>query len=517
MRLETPVLDFPHHQGARLVVRSLLGDAERELSNLEARAGEEALHDFRVAVRRLRSLVRALRPSLAGAVRRKHERLLKSVANATSAARDAEVQIAWLARERPQVSARDAAAVDWLVERLAQRQRAGYEEASADLSGRFRALSRKLVRALGKPIEVERDPAGPPSLGEVLAEIVRSQAVDLLSGLEAVSGPFDVERAHAARIAGKRLRYALEPLRGNPRADSSAAVSHLKDLQDILGELHDAHVLGEILAAALVEVATDRARRAHASILAGGPGGRALRIASRDAVTRGLLVLDGRVAERATAAHAALRDWNVARREALLREVTAIGDALSPRTAGRPGASRRFLLLRLPDGVHAEPDLELEQGFLPGSTPRGWLLRVRGPSGTRWLRGSGESLEREAIAEHQFLALWPTTEGARLARHRHLVVRGGRRWTVDVVGDKGPVIAETAVPGGDELELPGWIRRVLVREVSAERAYDDERLATKLSHPRPVALRAVPDAAEPEQEADSSEKTSDPGPGVDGA
>ena len=347
-----------------------------------------------------------------GAERGKHERRLRSIANATSEARDAEVQIAWLASERPRLSRRDAPAIDWLVERLAQRQRAGYQEASGDLAERFRRLARKLERALGRPARPPGIPSGIPSFGEVVAEIVRGQAVELLSALDAVSG-----RAHVARIAAKRLRYALEPLRGNARADSSAAVGHLKELQDILGELHDAHVLGELLASALIEVATDRARRAHSSIVAGGEGARALRIASRDPVTRGLLALDARVAERATVAHGALvRDWVAARKEPLLREVSAIGDALSPRSAGRPGASRRFLLLRLPDGVPSEPDLELEQGFLPGPAPRPWLLRVRGPGGTRFLRGSGGSLEQEELAEDRFLALWPTTDGARLAR-----------------------------------------------------------------------------------------------------
>jgi CHAD domain-containing protein len=500
MRLELPVLDVPHPQGARLVARALLRDAEREVGNLEARAGEEALHDFRVAVRRLRSLLRALRPSLDGAVRRKRERRLKGVADSTSEARDAEVQIAWLASERPRVSSQDAAAVDWLVERLAQRQRAGYHEAGGELAERFRRLSGRLDRALGRPVEIRAGGAGVPSFGEVLAEIVRGQAAELLSALDAVSGPFDVERAHTARIAAKRLRYALEPLRGNARADSTTAVGHLKELQDILGELHDAHVLGELLASALVEVATDRARRAHASIVAGGDRAHALRIASRDAVTRGLLVLDARVAERATAAHGALvRDWIAARRELLLREVSAIGDALSPRSAGRPGASRRFLLMRLPDGVPSEPDLELEQGFLPGPAPRQWLLRLRGPSGTRFLRGSGGSLEQEEIGEESFLALWPTTEGARVVRHRHLVLRGGRRWTIDVVGDRGTVLAETAVPGGGELDVPRWISRVLVREVTGERAYDGERLAARGSRRPPARVGAVPalDAAEP--------------------
>jgi hypothetical protein len=171
-----------------------------------------------------------------------------------------------------------------------------------------------------------------------------------MDALQAVGGPFDVEQAHAARIAAKRLRYLVEPLRGCTRADASPAVAALKDLQDLLGELHDAHVAAAAIADALVEAAIERARQAHSALVAGAPGPRALRLARGERITRGLVELDRRAVARATTSHASLvRDWPPARRAALENAVAAIAESLAsppvrarrrPR-AGPPAAPSR--------------------------------------------------------------------------------------------------------------------------------------------------------------------------------
>jgi CHAD domain-containing protein len=335
MRLADQTLDLSHPRGARVLARALLRDAEDSLAGLEAGAGGEALHDFRVAVRRLRSVVRALRPSLRGAVRRRHERRLRKIARATSPARDAEVQLAWLAGERPRLPSRAAPAARWLARRLADRRRAGAAEAATVLAPRFRKLARKLSARLRRAVEPSAR-RGVPRLAEVLAELVLAQAAELEGALAAVRGPLDVGGAHAARIAAKRLRYSLEPLRGSARADAEPVVARLKELQDVLGELHDAHVLGELLASAAGELASAAARRVQDAVVAGEPERRAASDAPRDPVTRGLLVLEARASARVVAAHAALaRDWSAARRAPLRRAVSAIASALArpPRLA----------------------------------------------------------------------------------------------------------------------------------------------------------------------------------------
>jgi hypothetical protein len=53
----------------------------------------EALHDFRVAIRRLRSCIRAYRTELQGSVSKQMQRRLRKLTLATNAGRDAEVHL----------------------------------------------------------------------------------------------------------------------------------------------------------------------------------------------------------------------------------------------------------------------------------------------------------------------------------------------------------------------------------------------------------------------------------------
>ncbi len=60
-------------------------------------AGEETgLHDLRVSLRRLRSWLRAYRPEVNDTLRSKTRRRLNRLAQATNAAREAEVALAWI-------------------------------------------------------------------------------------------------------------------------------------------------------------------------------------------------------------------------------------------------------------------------------------------------------------------------------------------------------------------------------------------------------------------------------------
>src|SRR5439155_912375 len=64
---------------------------------------QEALHDFRVAMRRLRSTLRAYQPQRAALLPAKLRRRLRELARPTGEARAVEVQIAWLERRRTEL------------------------------------------------------------------------------------------------------------------------------------------------------------------------------------------------------------------------------------------------------------------------------------------------------------------------------------------------------------------------------------------------------------------------------
>jgi CYTH domain-containing protein len=95
----------------------------------------------------------------------------------------------------------------------------------------------------------------------------------------------------------------------------------------------------------------------------------------------------------------------------------------------------------------------------------------------------GGPLRREAVEEAPralFEALWPLTEGRRLASQRWEVEDGRLTWTIDQLVDRDLVLAEVALPAGvAEVTLPEWLRPLVVREVTDDAAYASESLALR--------------------------------------
>lgn len=337
MRLRDRQLELPAARGARAVALGLVADAAVAAGRLEAGTDPEALHDFRVALRRLRSALRAFRPWLAGRVPRRLEKRLRRLAGSTGAARDAEVQLAWIGAQRAGLGPRASAGVAWVVARIEARGRRG--PGRERLAARWRRLGRRLSRRLG---------AGGPrgesgaTFAEALASLLADRLAALRAAMDAIQGPADEEAVHRARIEGKRLRYLLEPLRGLSRADASAAVDGLKRLQDLLGDLHDAHLLAAALRSALVDAAAERAVLLHAAVYAPGAGARAAREALRRPSPRpGVVALLRRVGQRRDALHAELDgEWAGAGAAALAAGVEAVAAGLLPPATGAPRAAR---------------------------------------------------------------------------------------------------------------------------------------------------------------------------------
>lgn len=294
------LLDREPPEGVRLVALDLLEQARAAAARLPDADDAEALHDFRVAVRRLRSWLRSFAPEVEDTLRKKWRRELREVARATGAARDAEVMRVRVLAEREALSPRHRRAADWFLEREAAA--GGGPDPRARAAQDFGALAPHLAEALSR---YQRAVGKAPRrrFGDAAAEAVRAQAAALRAALGEVSGPGDVERAHRARIEGKRLRYLLEPLRPHlPAAEE--AVRSMKALQDLLGDLHDVHVLAARLADAEAEAAAEGARAVHQALHVGGP--LSARTAARRGMRPGLAALDRRLRERRDALYGQL-------------------------------------------------------------------------------------------------------------------------------------------------------------------------------------------------------------------
>jgi len=84
------------------------------------------------------------------------------------------------------------------------------------------------------------DPVGP--LGDNAERIVRVRLEELTSFMPRAADPREVVALHDMRIAAKRLRYILEVTGSCFGPYASGAVKLVKDLQDLLGEIHDCDV-----------------------------------------------------------------------------------------------------------------------------------------------------------------------------------------------------------------------------------------------------------------------------------
>jgi len=261
------------------IARRQLRAADATWERLRRADDDEALHQFRVAIRRLRSTLQAYRTQLRDVVRPKDRRRLRQLADATGPARDAEVQIARLAALREELRGDARAIVSPLLRRLRRRMRDGYAKARTEIESLYPRAAHALERRL------RRAEASPDALAFriVVGRLIASHTSDLRPLLERVPS-LDAPRAlHQARIEAKRLRYVLEPVR-RMVPGSTLLVHRLARLQDLLGDFHDFQVLQQTLAAArphgtspraflvLTRLVRARQRRVYAELTRGWLG-----------------------------------------------------------------------------------------------------------------------------------------------------------------------------------------------------------------------------------------------------
>jgi CHAD domain-containing protein len=238
--------------------------AERRLGD---RSDPETLHDFRVSIRRLRSLLRAYRPQLQSSVRKKDRSRLREIQNATGGGREADVALEWLTKQQHDLAPEHLTGLNWLSAKLLARRR----ECSQALDGELRDLFKRTTEKLEERLAIMRSEqnllADCPhvSFARTLANLTEAHATDLLVQLGQIARMDDAEALHDARIMAKRLRYLLEPVRAYV-GEAQAVVKKTKRLQEVLGDLNDVHVLMDEIDQAFDDALTLKARRIKESL-----------------------------------------------------------------------------------------------------------------------------------------------------------------------------------------------------------------------------------------------------------
>lgn len=297
--------------------------SERKLAR---RQGPTALHDFRVALRRLRSTLRAFRPYL------QHpkglRRRLRRLAQSTNESRNLEVWRGWVTAQARNLTLRQKAGVGWLRARLAAEQRlanAQVRERVSDWLPRLRSELRQVTNQVPRHRHhLRRERA----IGAV-ARVIRAELRTLATQLDSVSSMKDRQAAHTARIAAKRMRYLIEPLR-EELPGAGTALRQLERLQDILGEVHDAHVFADSLRAKLSEATQQRSLAASRQVLPWPSENEVPRRPAPPAARTGLLTLARRLRRDGEKRFLRLEEWRMS------GELERLGAAVR-RTVNRGG------------------------------------------------------------------------------------------------------------------------------------------------------------------------------------
>jgi CHAD domain-containing protein/CYTH domain-containing protein len=461
----------PAARGARWLALRQLAEARGALERLGEGADAEALHDYRVGIRRLRSTLRAYRPHLEESLRRGDLRELRSLAKSTGEARDGEVLIAWVRARRDALDEGEREGVEAYLRRQDELQGARVEElrerATADFPRRARRLSARLARYT---VEVQKGAGGlaeRPPLGAVAGALLAEHGRTLRDALAAVQLPAEQEEAHAARMEAKRLRYLAEPF-ASAFPEAREVVRALKRLQDLLGEMRDAHFAAGLLAAAAA---------GEASAAEGGhpepdprPGLLALATLARRETER--------LFRRAS------REWLGERARTPLARIDALARRLAAAGADRE-IERKYLLRAMPRLPAGAVRSDLVQGWLPGERLQERVRRVRTPGEevrhfrtVKLGRGISRIEVEETCDEATFRRLWRMTEGRRVRKLRYRVEEDGLAWEIDRFRGRRLFLAEVELPAEDaKVRIPAWLRPYVEREVTGEDEYVNRNLA----------------------------------------
>lgn len=208
----------------------------------------EALHDMRVAARRLRAAGSVFDPCLPAAARRQFGDL-RWIAASMGRARDLDVEIENLRAAEPSIHPRHWPAIRDLTAHLERRRETARRALLRALgSDRHRAMVAGFDRMLDPLREPAAGGARPQPVDRVAARCLRARARKVARSLRELRPDSPDEVLHALRILIKKLRYAIEffgPVLGR---QARKAVAPLVRAQDLLGAHQDAAVMCDLLA-----------------------------------------------------------------------------------------------------------------------------------------------------------------------------------------------------------------------------------------------------------------------------
>jgi CHAD domain-containing protein len=222
----------------------------------------EAIHQLRIWTRRVAVAMRFFQPAIRRGPRREMQRLLRKIRRTAGQVRDGDIQL-----ERLQLGGRE---VPDRVLRALRKERREARQKVKRLQRRliehpvFQNAERQLIDHIAWPKKHSSRRAPPfvawcrQRLAPIAAEFFDLATADLA----------DFESLHALRLAGKRLRYALELTPAVMKAGAlETFYNRLNEMQDRLGDVCDQRATIDRLRRGRKETSGKKQRRQPADLL----------------------------------------------------------------------------------------------------------------------------------------------------------------------------------------------------------------------------------------------------------
>lgn len=226
----------------------------------EARSGKsaEAVHDMRVASRRLRSALQDFRPYLDRQSADSVIKQVKSIADALGEVRDQDVAILALEKLAAEIPPQCSATLEDLIDSRKEIRKEARKKLKHDLKEHLKTLRSSfretLAAAMKAPASNSRQRLqGDMSYRDVAALVISNRLIELEKLGDSLDRPEDVDGLHQMRIAAKRLRYAIELLHQCWSPGLLQLAEQIARLQSALGNVHDCDVWIESFSQSLIE------------------------------------------------------------------------------------------------------------------------------------------------------------------------------------------------------------------------------------------------------------------------
>lgn len=236
-----------------------------EMLNHEAGtiAGEdiEELHDMRVATRRLRAAWELFGPFFKPGISKRYKKGLQHIGRALGKVRDWDVFIDKAKKDIQLLSESDQQDLQPVLVRWGEERETARQELIKVLSSdEYHQFNRRFTKFITGPLQGALKPEQDFYDGQPLPPVVAIQ--DIAPGIlykrwgtvrayDAIIDRATITQLHGLRIDVKRLHYSLNFFSEILGPEVKHALKSVKEMQDILGDLHDAEVacilLGKLL------------------------------------------------------------------------------------------------------------------------------------------------------------------------------------------------------------------------------------------------------------------------------